>query len=200
MQVAFEMGDRAYVDTAIVVTGDRFPDALAASPVAYRRTAPVLFAKSGAKALPLATEDALYMLWPSNVIIVGNRSAVTTEAEAAIRQVGDGESPIAVTRWSGADDYATSAAVAEGATALGWLRWTSTGLATGLKFQDGLAGGIAMGAKGGPLMLIPRTDLSDPAEASLKKHRAAIDSVTIFGGTAVVAKPDVDIAVLEALK
>ena len=198
MWVASEMGDRAYISTAIIVAGDRFQDALSASAVAYRQTAPILFAKGGAKTLPTATQNALDMLWPTTAIMVGGTSVITPEAALDVKDWIDPDGK--TVRWSGFDAYATSADVAEKATALGWLKWTLTGLATGTKFQDGLAGGVAMGARGGPLMLTSPTTLAPPAAASLTSHRAVIDSVAIFGGKYAVAQPDIDNAVLSALK
>ncbi len=60
--------------TVLVATGEDFPDALAATPVAAHADAPVLLVRPDG--LPAATRDALVRLAPSQVVVLGGPEAV----------------------------------------------------------------------------------------------------------------------------
>jgi len=189
-KIADLAGDSA-VPEVLIVRADRFQDALSAAAPAYSRGAPVLFVAGGSKVLPRATVDAFDEIGAGTAYVVGGPTVVTT---AAVSLVNTHVSRPAV-RWSGADAYGTSAAVAEQAALLGWLRWSYVGLATGTNFPDGLSGGVSAAARGGPLMLTPPSGLPTPVSAAIRTYRAVIDQVAIYGGPgAVSSKVDTDVA------
>ncbi len=91
--------------TAILVTGENFPDALSSGAPANAGRHPVLLTRTGS--LPPATADALANLRIQRVIIVGGEAAVSPAVAAAVTGLG-----IAVTRVGGADRGATAALLA----------------------------------------------------------------------------------------
>ena len=62
---------------------------------------------------------------------------------------------------------------------------TAVGIATGLDFPDGLAGGASAFAQGGPLLLSDPGGLTPSAVAYLTGHESTITNVYLDGGTSV---------------
>ena len=110
--------------TAIIVSGEGFADAVSASMLvsgplgqASTVTHPILLTQKDS--LPTATEVALNNLGVKQVVIIGGTGAVSAAVETTLK------ASYAVTRISGADRYATAAAVADLAVkehCLWWLR------------------------------------------------------------------------------
>ena len=124
--------------------GTAFADALSAGAAAGSRKVPVLLTSPGA--LPAATADELRRLRPASITILGGANAVSAAVEAALRPLSSG----AVTRVSGVDRYATSAAVSKDAFSAAKTVY----LATGAGFPDALAGIPAAGRDQAPLLLV----------------------------------------------
>ena len=61
--------------------------------------------------------------------------------------------PLPKERIAGPTRYATAVAVADAAARMAWASWETVGLAVGTNYPDGLAGGVAVGRKGGVLLL-----------------------------------------------
>ena len=106
--------------------------------------------------------------------------AVSTSVRTAA-----GASGLAVTRVSGADRYATAAAIADA----GWpgaLPANSTLLlATGSTFPDAVAGSAAAGHLGVPLLLTATGSLSSSAAAEIDRLKPA--QVALLGGTSALS-------------
>lgn len=163
---------------ALVTRGDDFADALAAAPMAYARKAPVLFVQPNS--LPAATSAALTALGTQRAYVFGGTGAISSGVADGIGQiVGSGH----VTRWAGADRYATAVMAANGAGSLGWLDWSYPSVATGTDYPDGLAGGVATGVRRGPLLLTQPAALPPVVSSAVSAHKGAIRTVTIYGGT-----------------
>ena len=105
--------------------------------------------------------------------------AVSTSVPTAAGATG-----LAVTRVSGADRYATAAAIADA----GWpdaLPASSTLLlATGSTFPDAVAGSAAAGHLGVPLLLTASGSLSSAAAAEIDRLKPA--QVALLGGTSAL--------------
>jgi len=164
---------------AFVCNSMSFPDALAASPVAAFTGAPVLL--TGGAALDPAVAAALEDpdLGITDVIIAGGNGAVSVAAQTRIQQILAAKTGEAthVGRIGGATRYDTAKAVALWATrggvgpgrftgttgsplALPALDYNRIGVASGTTFPDALAGGIACGLSGAPILLTPPTSVS----------------------------------------
>lgn len=92
-----------HAETVVVASGAGGTDALAASSMAGALDSPVLL--TGADAAPAATLAALKALSPSFVVVLGGTSAVSPSAFSRLT------AGTTATRISGADRYATAAAV-----------------------------------------------------------------------------------------
>ncbi|MDP2233818.1 MAG: cell wall-binding repeat-containing protein [Actinomycetota bacterium] len=167
------------VDGVYVATGADFPDALTASPAAYKSGRPILL--STQSALPTRSAEAMDELGVDSAWIIGGMSAVGATATAEIEALG-----ITVQRISGTNRYETALALAQHSEALG-LSWRNLGIATGLSYADALAGGVAQGATGSMLLLTPPGSLNAGVAGQLASRRSSIVKVRCYGGTAAVS-------------
>ncbi len=179
-RVAAEAG-AAYAGEAFVVRGDDFADALAISPIAYAMHAPVLLTRPGA--LPAETRLALTDIGASEVRIIGGTGGVSASVASALAAL----TGTSVDRIQGVDRYATAAAVSEWAVATGRASRDVIGVTSGLGFADALAGGAAIGARGGVLLLTRPTDLSPSAASFLAARGDTSTRAIVFGGDSVVS-------------
>ena len=161
----------------IVCSGKNFADALSASSLGI----PILLV--GDTLLP-AQLDFLKNEGIGEVYIAGGTGAVSQEIGDEIAAV-TGKTPV---RLSGANRYATSAAIAEhfsgsAETGEGFFSGDLVFFASGANFPDGLAGGPLAFTYGAPLLLIDkgRTD----SAANYTGGRDITKSVTL-GGTGVL--------------
>jgi putative cell wall-binding protein len=158
----------------VLASGTDFADALAASPVASKRKAPLLLTHRDS--LPQATVDELRRLKPQKVLIAGGPAAVSPAVEFV---VGLG-SP--VTRVAGANRFETASRLAEGTFGAGI---PVAFLASGVNFPDALAAGAAAGRLGGPVLLVEPTRLPSAVAATIARLRPA--RVVVVGGTSSVS-------------
>jgi putative cell wall-binding protein len=167
-EVLDHLGDD-FTGTALVATGENFPDALAASPLAANLGMPVL----------LAPPDGMPVLDPaiSSATVLGGPAAVSASTEQQLVDVlGDD----AVTRLGGAHRYATAALIATAGVEAG-LGWRHLGIATGQNFPDALAGGVMLGANDTVLLLTRRKVLPAETREVIATHAAEIEGTFIFG-------------------
>lgn len=172
-------------DTAFVVSGSQFPDALAASARAGVHDAPLLLTQRDA--LPTETEQALERLHPERLVVVGGQNAVSTAVlEELRRHTSSGQ----VQRLAGTDRYDTAAAVS---------RLYPTGrqtayLASGQTFPDALAGAALAGHRRAPLLLTRQAGLDATTRAELL--RLAPREIVVLGGRSAVS----DVVVRQAAR
>ncbi|MGD8149998.1 cell wall-binding repeat-containing protein [Ornithinimicrobium sp. Y1694] len=155
-----------------VATGADYPDALAAGARAGRDGVPVLLTRSDR--LDGATASALEHLAPESVVVIGGSGAVSQEVVDAITEMVPD-----TTRVSGADRYATAAALAEAYEPdnVGYL-------ASGTNFPDALTGGAFAGIHRGPLLLTRPHRL--PGATLNAFDRLSPQGIVLFGGTVAV--------------
>src|SRR5665213_450996 len=117
------------------------------------------------------------------VALVGPMAGVTLAASTA--STASGATGLTVTRVSGADRFATAAAIADS----GWpsaLPANSTLLlATGSTFPDAVSGSAAAGHLGVPLLLTASGSLSSSAAAEIDRLKPA--QVALLGGTSAIS-------------
>ncbi len=147
------------VESVVVVTGEAFPDGLAAAPAAASLSAPILLTRSAN--LPEATRSEIIRLSPASVIVVGGTNAVADSVEASIRALGPN-----VDRITGSDRYATAASLS---TAFFDSNARPVFLATGQAFPDALSGAAVAARYGGPLLLSRASSLPPDTQIELTR-------------------------------
>lgn len=165
-----------FENTAFIVSGTGFADALSASALAAKRAWPILLATRDT--LPRATERALTSLGITKVVIVGGPRSVGSAVESRLVSL---LGALNVERVDGLTRYETAAAMADFGVANG-LDWKNPAIATGQTFPDALAGGVLQGKKNSVLLLTPSTSLDPVVNTALLNHRADIASLTYLGG------------------
>ena len=153
-----------------VASGERFPDAVSAGAAGARVGAPVLLVQQNA--VPPATSSALAELDPARVVVVGGEQVIS---EAVRQQLG-------AERISGADRYATAAALASSTSA---ADEPTALLASGENFADAVAGGPAAARRNAPLLLTRPACMPQPTADALA--RWGTDAVVVLGGQAAVS-------------
>jgi putative cell wall-binding protein len=166
----------AAAGTVYLASGTDYPDALAGGALAARNGAPILLTHQDRLAQVVA--DELVRLSPSRVVLLGGASAVGRVVRREVLAILD---DVAVSRLSGSDRFATSAAIASA----GWSGSSFVYLAAGTNFPDALAGVPAAAMAGAPLLLTRETCLP-PAVADMADLLGA-DNRVLLGGTGVVA-------------
>lgn len=161
--------------TVFVATGASFPDALAGSPAAASRHAPILLTSPAS--LPGATATELARLGPSRIIVLGGPSAVS---DAVVAQLSAYAS---VERWAGADRFATAAEISRATFGRGV---SVAYVATARTFPDALSGGAVAGAMGGPILLVEADGI--PAVTAAELSRLHPGRIVVLGGDSVVSE------------
>jgi putative cell wall-binding protein len=170
-EVVLALGEAAEASRA-------WPDALSATALAARRTAPILLVAG--ERLPDPVADWLTQRRPDLVTVVGGTAAIPQGVAADAGELADAQ----VRRLAGDTRYATSVAVAEAAVDAG-LDSGEVWVATGRNFPDALAAGPAAAAAGSPLLLVDGEDVQgSPDSASWLAGNA--DRLVVVGGQAVV--------------
>lgn len=157
-----------------LATGTGFADALAAGPGAGIEGAPVLLTQRDR--VPSVIRTEIVRLGAAEVVVLGGVAAVSQAVETSLESLG-----VQVTRIGGADRYATAAAVSR--------RGFSSGVpvtfaATGDGFPDALAGGVAAGLGGGPVLLVNATAVPGPTRLELS--RLATSRIVVLGGRSAI--------------
>lgn len=106
--------------------------------------------------------------------------AATTESWAGVYLTN--VEPLTVSRLSGIDRYATSAAISAESFAAGA---PVAYIASGLDFPDALSGAPVAGMEGGPVLLVRRDSIPDVVKAELTRLNPG--RIVLLGGTGVVS-------------
>jgi putative cell wall-binding protein len=160
---------------AYLVSGDNFPDALAAGAASSYTGRPVLLTQ--ARSLPSSTQQVLRDLGISSVTVVGGETAVTAGVFAQVRsQVAQ------VQRISGTDRYDTAARLAESLADPG----RHVLLATGSNFPDALGAAAVASRLNVTLILTAPTSASAPATRYLSRRTPS--AITVLGGVNAVSR------------
>ncbi|MEZ0166702.1 cell wall-binding repeat-containing protein [Kineococcus sp. LSe6-4] len=162
----------------VLARGDAFPDAVTGAALAGWRGEPLLL--TAPERLPEAVTTWLSAAERTRATVVGGPESVS--ATVAARTDLFLTAPQAVTRLSGADRYATSAAVARAAHP----RSTVAVVATGRTFPDALAAVPVAAVNGAPLLLVPG-NCSPAATGDYLAGNGALRGVLVAGDSSAVA-------------
>lgn len=159
---------------AVVVSGEGWPDAASAAPLAASLRIPVLLTRHDA--LPSQTASALAEWETSSTIVVGGERVVEPGVED---QLPD---PVRV---AGADRYATSAAVARFGLAESLLP-NRLLFATGLKFPDAISGASFAARLRAPVLFTKAEELPTPVAIYLNENGAPLTRMYLLGQQAAI--------------
>jgi putative cell wall-binding protein len=120
----------------------------------------------------------LTRLKPAKIIIAGGTGVVSASVQTQLAAYTTG----CVIRQSGADRYATAAAISAATFAPGA---PITYVATGLNFPDALAAAAAAGRLGGPVLLVQTNAIPTVVKTELTRLQPA--RIVVAGGTGVVS-------------
>ena len=168
---------------ALLATGERFPDALAAGPASYGAALPTILTAQAT--LSPSAKTALTELGIEKVLILGGTAAVSQATEDAAEAATGGPA----TRIFGLDRTETARKVADfGIAELGFAT-DHANLARGDQFPDALAGGAHAGEESKAPILLARdpTTLGASTKAFFTDHNATISSIDVLGGPAAIS-------------
>jgi len=183
-QTSYELSRASFYasDSAILVSGTAFPDALSASALAGALECPVLLAPppDNRRAVDGLIEE-LHGLGAGRVYVVGGPAAVPTElVDEVVRRLG-----LAVDRVQGKDRYETAVAVARRVDQLSGHAPTRAFLVSGENFADGMSAGSYAYLTGAPVLLTRRSSLPGPVGHYLSDRPGT--ALDILGGDAAVS-------------
>ena len=186
------IGTLAGESTALVATGENFPDALAIGALAFRLHMPVLLVREGS--VPESTVEALTELGIERVVIAGGSSVINAEVEEQL----EGTVGNPAIRLAGVDRTQTASLVADFATRFGEFSGTEVVLTNGATFADAIAAGPYAGSRGAPILLTDPSAVPDSVTAYALLNDAVIDTVTAVGGALAVPTAVLDEVVANA--
>jgi putative cell wall-binding protein len=180
------------IPTVIMATGEDFPDALAAGPLASRLGMAVLLTQPST--IPAVTQAVLAALAPQQVILMGGTVAVNPLVQDQLAASG-----VKVKRFAGANRYETatllnSAVIGLPITGPSTTSLLNIGLANFENFADALAAGPFLGNLTGGLGLIYGSQPSSVPTVTVNALKAtanlgAPQGLSVFGGTVAVSDP-----------
>ena len=189
LQTGSTVGTYKNDPTAIVASGETFPDALAGGALAYGKKLPLLLTE--AASLPQATSEALTSLAVKRVLLLGGEAAIRPAVQSAIAAKG-----ITVERVPGANRADTAAKVAELALTGLAFKNNEVVVANGSGFADALAGATYAGRNTLPILLLG--SVPPETRSFVRNHNATIERITALGGTTAVSEADLDSLVVTA--
>ncbi|MRX56152.1 hypothetical protein GJU41_19525 [Bacillus idriensis] len=171
-KIAFEGWESS--DVAVLATGRDYPDALSATPLAYKHDAPLLLTDKHTLTKSVAAE--LKELGVTKVYLIGGTGVISAEVEKELKAIG----VKTITRIAGTDRYGTSVKIAKevGIT-------DSIVVASGENYPDALS--IAPLAAIGqyPILLTRSADLPGSVKTYLKSLNTK--GALVAGGNSVVS-------------
>lgn len=163
-----DAGWNTNTDYAVIVSGENYPDALSAAPLAKKYDAPILL--TGSEVLNPYTSSELARLNVKNVFIIGGKSVVSQSIQDALKAKG-----IKVTRLGGADRYETALQVAKKLGKSG-----EVALVNGSNFRDGMSIASIAAMKGMPIILIGENYMP-PSVKKYLGNTTKMDQIYVIG-------------------
>ena len=173
----------------VLATGENYPDALAAAPLAYYAGAPMLLTSGSSLRADVKAYLADNMDWGLGCVlgvptvhIIGGTSAVPASIETEINTMG-----IDTNRIAGANRYETAVAIAETIEAIIGGAYCAV-LVNGNGFADALAAGPFAAAAGCSIQLVNADSIPAATAAWHASHCEDLDGeIGVAGGEAVVS-------------
>jgi putative cell wall-binding protein/peptidoglycan hydrolase-like protein with peptidoglycan-binding domain len=184
-QTAIQISQRGYspgVEAVVVATGENYPDALSAAPLAAAYGGPVLLTRSAV--LDEATRAEIARLQPGKIYVVGLQASVVAEIRGAFPEVDTAGGIVALI---GRNRYDTARLVAEEVRSrLGEV--AGAVIVPGDSFADALAVAPLAAFRGWPILLTPRGG-PVPAETQEALVSLGVTNGLVVGTYAEVGVP-----------
>lgn len=164
-------------ENVILATGNDFPDALSAAPLAKQLNAPILLTTSDSISTELESE--LQRLKCKNIYLIGGDGVISENLEDKLQEMKFG-----VIRISGNDRYETSLKIASYLFE-NFNVSSEIAVATGDDFPDALSMAPIAASNDIPIILSPKTDVSVEFKTFLTDHK--VSKAFIIGGTGVIS-------------
>lgn len=165
------------VQAVVITTGEKFPDALVAGPLAAAGSPkPMLLVQQGS--VPAETRSAIDALDPQGLIIVGGESAVSSAVEAEL----EAQTGTTATRIQGFDRFSTAVAVSE--VAFPGAAQTVF-LAFGGNFPDAVVAGSLGANEQAPVLLVDQN--SAPQVVLDRLEELSPNAIHVLGGATVIS-------------
>lgn len=172
----FGEGNRP-VQAVVITTGEKFPDALVAGPLAAAgQPKPMLLVQQAS--VPAETRDAIEALDPQDLIIVGGESAVSSAVEAQLEALTGTDA----TRIQGPDRFSTAVAVSEVAFP---GNASTVFLAFGGNFPDAVVAGSLGANEQAPVLLVDQN--SAPSVVLQRLQALSPSAIHVLGGSTVIS-------------
>lgn len=168
--------------SAILATGDDFPDALSAGPLAYADKLPVVLTDGSAALLTTQAFDVLTKLSIRHVVIAGGSSVIKPTINAELMAMG-----ITIDQQGGSDRSATSADIADDEISSWGLSPSGFTVARGDTFPDALAGAVLAGARHEPLLVTPGPAVPGSVTSFASAHASTESTGSALGGAEALA-------------
>lgn len=171
---AVEVSKRGFdrADTVVIASGNDYPDALCAAPLAKKFNAPILLvSKTG---MITGIEEEIDRLGAKKAYIVGGTAVVPDEIKNQLENKG-----MVVERIAGKNRYETSYEVAK------LLNYDKAVIASGEGFADALSISSIAAKNEWPILLTTKTQLPEKIREIINNKRPK--NVYIIGGTAVIS-------------
>lgn len=163
-------------DNVVLATGENFPDALSAAPLAKQLNAPILLI---GKTLDSSLNTELIRLNVKNVFIVGGEGVVSKTIKEQLEQ-----NNLTVTRLAGTNRYETSLNIANYIVEK-FNVGTEIVVATGEGFPDALSIAPIAAKKGMPIILSPKNELPNSVKKYITDNN--VTKAFVIGGTGVIS-------------
>jgi putative cell wall-binding protein len=182
--VGERVSDNMGSDTAIIASGEVFPDALSASSLAGPAGMPILLVKSGEMSDSI---QAFIKNHPEieNFIVVGGPATVKDTVISKIKSLHSGAK---VERISGKDRYEVSINVAKYGIDYYGMDLSTVAVARGDLFPDALSGAPLSAYMTAPILLTTTNHLEPNVEAFLSSHSEETKNIYVFGGPGSVSE------------
>jgi putative cell wall-binding protein len=177
-KVAYET-NFARSPTVFLASGENFPDALSAAPIAAQAGSALLLVR--ASGLPGATEAELVRLRPTTIVVVGGVMTVPQNVVDDVKRVLG--QAVTVHRIDGVDRYAVSRALAALSSPT-----KHAFAAAGANFPDALAAGAVAGGLGEPVVLVNGAAATVDAATQAAFLTRGTSGITVAGGENSVSK------------
>lgn len=156
----------------VLASGENYPDALCAAPLAKKFNATLLLV--GSSGLSSSTVEEIKRRGYNKVFIIGGTAVISEETEKQLSSLG-----LNVERVGGKDRYETSVKVAEKIYERG-----TVGIVSGEGFADAVSFSAIAAAMNIPILLTVKDNLPVPVKDFITSKK--IDRFLIIGGTASV--------------
>lgn len=162
--------------TVFIATGTNFPDALSAGAAAASVGGPVILVDGRRSKVPAATVKLIRDLGATRVVVAGSPAAVSR----GIQKQLDALPGVSVSRYGGADRYATSQLI----NAAFFSTAPQAFFSTGTNYPDALAGAALAGSLGAPLVVTRPNCVPGSVLSSLASWNT--QTVTLLGSAAAL--------------